>query len=70
MNNLWSGIVTILVAIVGVAILATLVSKNANTSGVLRSAGEAFSGAIRAATGPVSGGFGGGLGAGGGNFGF
>jgi hypothetical protein len=69
MNNLWSGIVTILVAIVGFAILATLVSKNANTSNVIKSAGSAFSSAIRAATGPVSGGFGG-AGLDGGNFGF
>lgn len=56
MNNIWGGIVTILVAIVGVAILATLVSKNAQTPQVLKAAGNAFSGALRAATGPVSGG--------------
>ena len=59
MNSLWSGVVTIAVAIVGVAIVATLVSKNAQTPQVLTSAGNAFSNAIRAATGPVSSGFGG-----------
>jgi hypothetical protein len=49
-------IVTIAVAIVGVATLAVLVSRNANTAGVIKSAGDAFSSALRAATGPVSGG--------------
>ncbi len=49
-------IVTVAVAIVGVATLAVLVSRNANTAGVIKSAGDAFSGALRAATGPVSGG--------------
>ncbi len=49
-------LVTVAVAIVGVATLAVLVSRNANTSGVIKAAGDAFSGAIRAATGPVSGG--------------
>lgn len=56
MNNIWSGIVTIAVAIIGVAIIATLVSKNANTANVIKSAGGAFSQALNAATGPVSGG--------------
>lgn len=55
MDQLTTAIVTIAVAIVGVATLAVLVSKNANTSGVIQSAGTAFSGALNAATGPVSG---------------
>lgn len=58
MNSILSGIVTIAVAIIGVAIVATLVSKNADTSNVIKSAGSAFSGALHAATGPVSGGMG------------
>lgn len=49
-------VVTIAVAIVGVATLAVLVSRNANTAGVIKSAGDAFSNALKAATGPVSGG--------------
>jgi len=57
MNNALGQIVTVLTAIVGVAILATLVSKNAQTPAVIKAAGDAFSGAVRAATGPVSGGF-------------
>jgi hypothetical protein len=55
MNSLWSGIVTICVAIIGVAIIATLVSKNAQTPQVLQAAGSAFSGALSAAEGPVTG---------------
>jgi hypothetical protein len=46
-------LVTIAVAITGVATLAVLVSKNANTSGVIKSAGGAFAQALSAATGPV-----------------
>jgi hypothetical protein len=49
-------IVTIATAIIGVAILAVLVSKKANTSGVIQAAGTAFSGALNAATSPVTGG--------------
>lgn len=66
MNNFWSGIVTILVAIIGVAVLATLVSRNARTPEVLTSAGNAFAKMLGAATAPVSGGgFGGGYSMGG-----
>ena len=54
-----SGIVTVLTAIVGVAIIAVLVSKGANTSGVLQAGGQAFSSALGAATAPVTGGGGG-----------
>jgi hypothetical protein len=49
-------LVTIAVAIVGVATLAVLVSRNANTAGVIKAGGGAFAEALRAATGPVSGG--------------
>jgi hypothetical protein len=59
MNNIWSGIVTILVAIIGVAVLATLVSKQANTAGVIKAASGGFAQMLGAATGPVSGGYGG-----------
>jgi hypothetical protein len=49
----------IALAIVGLAIVAVLVSRNAQTGSVITSAGNAFSGAIGAAVAPVSGGFGG-----------
>lgn len=49
-------LVTIAVAIVGVATLAVLVSRNANTAGVITAGGNAFANALNAATRPVSGG--------------
>ncbi len=58
MNNTVGQIVTIATAIVGVALLAVLVSKNAQTPEVIRAAAGGFSDAIRAATSPVSGGLG------------
>lgn len=57
MNATISAVVTIATAIVGLAILAVLVSRNANTSGVIKSAGDAFSGSIMAAISPISGGY-------------
>lgn len=53
MNNYWNGIVTVLVAIVGVAVLATLVSGRAKTAEVITSGGNAFAAMLKAATGPV-----------------
>jgi hypothetical protein len=55
MNNVVSQIVVVATAIIGLAIVATLVSRNAQTGQVIREAGNAFTGAIRAATGPVTG---------------
>lgn len=57
MNNTVGQVVTVLTAIVGVALVATLVSKNAQTPAVIKEAGDFFTGAIKAATGPVSGGY-------------
>jgi len=50
-----NSIVSVLTAIVGVAIVAVIVSKNAQTQQVVQSAGSAFANIIKAATGPVSG---------------
>lgn len=62
MNGVTSAVVAIATAIVGIAILAVLVSRNAQTPQVISAAGKAFSGAINAATGPVTGsGYGSGL---------
>lgn len=55
MNGVGEKLVTIAVAITGVATLALLVSKNANTAGVIKSAGSAFSGALGVALSPVTG---------------
>lgn len=54
-DQLISSVVTVATAIVGLAIIATLVSKNANTSQIVTSSGNAFSGALQAAEGPVLG---------------
>lgn len=59
MNGIGEKIVTICVAIVGVAMLALLVSKKANTAGVIGAAGNAFTGALATALSPVTGGAGG-----------
>ncbi len=48
-------VATIAVAIVGVAILATLVSKNSDTAKVIKSAGDAFSGGLATALSPIVG---------------
>jgi hypothetical protein len=45
----------VLIAIVGVAILAVLVSSRSNTVGVIQAAGSAFSNALGVAASPVTG---------------
>lgn len=54
-EQLFTSITSIALAIVGIAIVAVLVSKNANTSGVVSSAGSALAQDIQAAVSPVSG---------------
>lgn len=54
MNNVISGIVSVAVAIVGVAMLAVIFSRNANTAQVIRESGNAFAATLAAATAPVS----------------
>ena len=51
-----SSVVTVAVAIVGLGIIATLVSNKANTANILTAGGRSFSGALTAAEGPVLGG--------------
>ncbi len=48
-------IVTIFTAIVGVAIVAVLVSQKSNTTGVIQNIGSAFSNALGVAVSPVTG---------------
>lgn len=55
-DELLTALVTVATAIIGVAILAVLVSKNANTSGVVASFGSALAQDLAAATAPVTGG--------------
>ena len=53
MNAFAEGLVSIALAVIGLGVVATLVSKNAQTGTVLTSAGTALSGSITAAEGPV-----------------
>lgn len=54
MSNAMEQVVTVAVAIVGVAILAVLVSKNSDTAKVIKEAGAAFSGALGVAVSPIT----------------
>lgn len=55
MNGAMEQITTVAIAITGVAILAVLVSRKANTSQVIQSAGQAFSTGLAVAVSPVTG---------------
>lgn len=55
MNQLVNSLTVLLAAIVGVAILSVILSKNSNTAGVLTAGGTAFGGLLKAAEEPVSG---------------
>jgi len=55
MSSLTDGLVAIGTAIVGTATLAVIVSKQANTSGVIQAGGNAFAQALEAAVSPVTG---------------
>lgn len=57
-DQLIASVVTVATAIVGLAIIAVLVSKNAATPQVIQAGGSAFTSAISAATNPFSGGSG------------
>lgn len=59
-SQLIGGLITVATAIIGVAILAVLVSRNAQTSNVIGAAGKSFASVIGAAVSPVTGGGGGG----------
>jgi len=55
MNQLVNGVIVILTAIIGVAILSVIVSKQSNTVAVLGAGQQAFSGALGTALSPVTG---------------
>lgn len=55
-NHTVTGVVSVLLALVGVAILAELVSMSANTGGVLKAGGGALSQALCTALSPITGG--------------
>ena len=58
-DHIVTSLVTVLMALIGVAIIAVLVSKQANTTGVLNAGGSAFSGVLGTALSPVVNGGGG-----------
>ena len=55
MNTFFEAIVTIAIAIVGLATVAVLVSKKAQTPAVIQAGGSAFSNALAVAESPVTG---------------
>ena len=55
MSGATEAVVTILTAIIGVAILAVLVSQKSNTTGVIQAFGSAFTNALGIAEAPVTG---------------
>lgn len=55
-DKLIESLTTVAVAITGIALIAVLVSKQANTSGVLSAGATGFAQDIEAAVSPVSGG--------------
>jgi uncharacterized membrane protein YbjE (DUF340 family) len=57
-EQLITSVVTVLLAITGVAIIAVLVSKNANTSAVIGAGASGYSQALSTALSPVTGGSG------------
>ena len=55
MNTFFEAIVTIAIAIVGLATVSVLVSKKAQTPAVIQAGGSAFSNALAVAESPVTG---------------
>lgn len=55
MNAFVEALVTIALAIIGLAIIATLVSPKASTTGVIQAAASGFGNALGVAESPVSG---------------
>jgi hypothetical protein len=56
MSELVQGMVSVALAIVGIAIIATLVSRQAQTPAVIKALSGGFADDIRAAVSPVTGG--------------
>ena len=55
MDNIITPMVTVLMGIIGVAIIATLVSNRSNTANVINAGGNAFSGGLGVALSPITG---------------
>lgn len=59
MSNAGEPIVTVAVAIIGVATLAVIVGRYSNTANVITATGKAFASVLQIAVSPVTGGAGG-----------
>lgn len=55
LGKAFSEMMVVAAAIVGLAVVAVLVSRQANTANVIRAGGQAFSGSLLAAISPVTG---------------
>lgn len=55
MGKIGEQISVIVLAIIGVAVLAVIVSKNSNTTNVIKAAAQGFSGSLSAALSPITG---------------
>lgn len=56
MTEFWNSTVTILLAVIGIAGLAVILSRQSNTTGVLSTGGQAFSTILGTALSPITGG--------------
>jgi len=54
-HDFWGTLSAVALAIVGVAILALVVSRNSNTTGVIQATGQAFQASLATAISPVTG---------------
>jgi hypothetical protein len=54
-EQLITSVVTVLTAIIGIAFIAVLVSRNANTAGVIQAGASGFSQSLATALSPVTG---------------
>lgn len=55
-HDFWGTLSAVALMLIGVATIAVLVSRNANTVGVISATGSAFSNALGVAISPVTGG--------------
>lgn len=55
MTEFWNSVVTIVLAIIGIAGLAVILSKNSNTTGVLQAGGSSVGNLLGVALSPVTG---------------
>lgn len=56
MSKLGEQITVVVMAIIGVSVLAVILSRNSNTSNVIGAASQGFASALRTALSPITGG--------------